>query len=100
MSLTKKIINTCIWKLNDEYQVKAYTALWCAPCRKVKPDMINYMQDYQIREISFIYSDDPDKPEFVPFFKIINTKQNETIDSIQSSDINEIKDMISKYINL
>jgi len=84
----KNIISLSIYKIDDITSFYAYTALWCGPCKRIKPKMIEIMSKHNHNIVSdtIIQKSDfkKDINDFVPFFVIF--KNDKKVDSIQTSD--------------
>jgi thiol-disulfide isomerase/thioredoxin len=86
-TIDKNIINLTIYEKNG-LRLYAYTALWCGPCKKIKPKMIEIMSkhEYLVMNQESLEKQVFKKEinEFVPFF--IVKKGTEKVDSIQTSN--------------
>ncbi len=78
----KSKVDVTVYEINENTQFCSYTATWCGPCKRIKPKVIE-----KTLFKSFFN-------EFVPFF-VIN-KNDELIDSIQTSDELLLKQFLSK----
>lgn len=87
-TLDKNRINVSVYKIDDGL-LYAYTALWCTPCKRIKPKLIEIMSKHcypvimeETIEKSIFKKEIND---FVPFFVVKKDNVSEN-DSIQTSD--------------
>lgn len=88
-TIDKNIINLSIYEIEkDSIYLHTYTALWCNPCKRIKPKLIEIMSKHNYKLIEEKTIDKPffkqNINDYVPFFELV--KNNEKIDSIQTSD--------------
>lgn len=109
----KNIVDVTVYEINKETKFYAYTALWCGPCRRIKPKLIETMSKhgYKTIEVSTMQKVDfkKDVNEFVPFFVVkkyvacCDDKNREVycedfkkVDSIQTSDETLFRQFLSR----
>ena len=44
------------WLVSKHIKFVSYTALWCNPCKKIKPDVLKYMKSHDIRKSARVMS--------------------------------------------
>jgi thiol-disulfide isomerase/thioredoxin len=110
----KEIIQKTVWKksnnsknydkskdLYDGRTLTIYTATWCGPCKRVKPDVLKYMDS--LKEYEMIPSVDILKTdfkngigEFIPLFKI--HQDEDLVKEIQTSDFKVLKKVFDENL--
>lgn len=97
--MDKNKIDVTVYEIDKNTLFFTYTALWCPPCQKIKPKLIEIMTKYNYKVLSQgIIEKTLFKEmigEFVPFF-IIKKKNRNYTDSIQTSDETLLKQFLSK----
>jgi len=91
----KNIIDVTIYEIINEnsscIQLHAYTALWCGPCKKIKPILIETMSkhNYKIIEQKTIQKEDfkKDINAFIPFFVIMKNDELSCPDHIEGCEV-------------
>ncbi len=93
--LDKSKIDVNVYEINENTYLCTYTALWCGPCKRIKPKLIEIMSGHVLQKQEVI-----EKSLFketindcIPFFVIL--KNGSKIDSIQTSDENLLKSFLS-----
>ncbi len=110
--IDKNIIDVTIYKININTELRAYTAIWCGPCKRIKPIVRDFMNKNNYNIIDFYQIDKSifkkDVNEFVPFFQLIKKVyvnvspgfgkivDGDIIDSIQTSEEMKFYSFLSK----
>lgn len=100
-NIDKNIINLSIYEIKneknseldfDEYtQLYAYTALWCGPCKRIKPKLIEVMSKHNYKLIKektiekSIFKKNIN--EFVPFFVVMKSGNIECPDNLAGCEV-------------
>src|SRR6185369_6446050 len=98
--IDKNIINLSVYEIENKegsnglplcIQLYVYTALWCGPCKRIKPKVIETMSkhNYKLIEEKTIQKADFKKNvnEFVPFFVVMKTGQTECPDGMEGCEV-------------
>lgn len=96
----KNIVDVTVYEISNEegsnglplvIQLRAYTALWCGPCRRIKPKLIETMSkhNYKIIEQKTMQKADfkRDVNEFVPFFEVLKSGQLSCPDGMDGCEV-------------
>lgn len=96
---TEKMININKWKLSDTfgYYLVTYTATWCKPCQRVKPYILNEVEDCEhLGSKSVSRLERPEHVKFIPWFDVVDA-DDKIIESLQSSDPTRASLFVQKY---
>lgn len=97
-NIDKEIINVDTYNYK-EYTITAYTALWCNPCKNIKPHLLEYVKNYvhiSSEKITKDHFKNVLKHQYVPFFIISN---NTKCSDKQTSDKDKLKEFFDEFIN-
>jgi thiol-disulfide isomerase/thioredoxin len=98
--IDKNIINLSVYEIKNEkdlnddpliVQLYAYTALWCGPCKRIKPKLIEIMSKHNYKLIreeiieKSIFKRNIN--EFVPFFVVMKSGQIECPDGMEGCEV-------------
>ncbi len=90
-----KKINMSIYNLGD-HKLTMYTAEWCNPCKKIKPDIIELLGEPE-RTGELTKEEYKEKVfNLIPYFII--TKDENIIEQLQSSNKDVVIPLINQYI--
>lgn len=94
----KNIINHSEYCVNGGGVLHMYTALWCGPCKRIKPEVLKIISK---NEYKLIKDEEIQKSVFkenvsqlIPFFRVF--KNDVLKDEIQTSDINVLEPFLIK----
>ena len=81
-----------------------FSADWCAPCKRITPEVKKYAQSIENDSLCYCYIDVDKLEEFsnsreivsIPTFMVYEKQSNSFIDKITSSDIEVIKQFCEK----
>lgn len=92
--MEEKLINKSIFK-KDKNELVMYSATWCNPCKKIKPDVLSFLEKegFVLVDSSMITKEEYKKNyKFIPGFEV-NKKY------IQTSDIDNFKLFFNEHLN-
>jgi thiol-disulfide isomerase/thioredoxin len=98
-----KEIKRTEWLVSKHLKFVSYTALWCNPCEKIKPDVLEYMKSHDIIHEKMMLKDDFKKNvgPFIPLFQIFKTfdsyEEDTLIKEIQTSDFEKLEEVLVKH---
>lgn len=66
-------VDVAIYRLSDTISFFSYTATWCNPCKKIKPFVVELMEDFELIENTKMKKEHFKKyvNKFIPFFVVI-----------------------------
>lgn len=71
MAMTEKVVELNIYEINKTTKFYSYTALWCPPCRKIKPFIVEKMSEYKLIETKQMpLSEFKSVSQYIPFFSV------------------------------
>jgi thiol-disulfide isomerase/thioredoxin len=97
--MEEKMINVTKWQVGDN-TLTSYTALWCGPCKRVKPDVLKYMESFEKKALHDIPKSEFKKNigEFIPLFKI-HDKESYLLNETQSSDFKILEKVFDEHFS-
>ena len=92
--MEEKKINKSIYK-KDKNEIVMYTATWCGPCKKIKPDILSLLEKekFELVDSSMITKEEyKQNYQFIPGFEINKHY-------IQTSDIDNFRLFYNEHLN-
>src|SRR5690606_5185120 len=96
--INKDQLDKTIYQDNNNNNLIMYTAIWCGPCRRIKPDVLKYLEENNYKLLSsevitkVSYKENL-QHKFIPAFYINNNY-------IQTSDFNTFKKYVEEHKNV
>ena len=91
----KNLINKSVFKDKANNELVMYSASWCNPCKRIKPDILEILkkQEFEETESNMITKDEYKKNyKFIPGFEVNKNY-------IQTSNIDDFKIFFNEHIN-